>query len=172
MPNVNNPHGFSPVGYVLGGGPPALVQFSKAASYGTALYPGDLVHQVADGTIESNSATPGTTRYSGVNLNWGPASTKTEHLVIVDPKCVFEAQANGPIAADDLGLNANALLGAGDAAALKSGHQINASTKNTTASLDLKLLRLHPVAGNEFGEYARIQVVINKHRLNPEVAGV
>lgn len=174
MANVDNPHGFLPVGYMVGGGPPATLELSKAATYAVAFYPGDLVHRVADGTLESNSATPGTTRYSGVNLSPGAASTLTKHLVITDPKMVFEGQGDDDTDLDaaDLGLNANALLSAGSATTGKSGHEIDASTKNTTNTLDLKLLQLHTVAGNAHGKWARIQVLINKHRMNPEVAGV
>lgn len=171
MPNVASYYGLRPLMQTLGGGCPVILPFKKAASYATALYVGDAVNQVADGTIEA-SATPGSTYYSGVNLTHGKASKETEHLVVVSADAVYVSRANGSLVEADAGLNANLQLGAGSNETLLSGHRINASTAATTASLDLKLLRLYPVEGNEPGNYAEFVVVFNKHRLHPAVAGV
>ena len=71
MANNNNPHGFRPLGWCLGGGPPFHFQsLQKAASYGTAIYPFDLVERATGGTIDT-TITPGTTLMSGVALDYG-----------------------------------------------------------------------------------------------------
>lgn len=171
MPNVNAPFGLRCLMQTLDGGCPVIAEFQKAPSYATALFIGDAVNQVADATIQA-SATPGTTYYTGVNLNYGAASKQTSHLVIVSPAAVYVAQANGVLDAVDRGLNANLALGAGNANTGISGHTINASSKNTTASLDVKLLDLLDTPDNEYGQYAKFVVVFNKHRYHGGVAGV
>jgi hypothetical protein len=170
MANLDNPHGLRCIG-TMHGGPPETDQFSKVVGYGTAIFRGDAVNQVADGSIEA-SATPGTTLYSGVALNYGAASTATDHGVIVDPFAIFEAQADGALAAADMGLNANLVLTAGSATTKISKHQINSATENTTATLDVKLRKKLNVPDNEWGAYVRIEIVFNKHRAAFAVAGV
>lgn len=171
MANIDAPHGLRPLGVTLSGGCPVLSTFSKAAGYGTAIFRGDAVNRVASGSIEA-SATPGTTLYSGVSLNYGAASTATEHTVITSPDAIFEAQADGSLAEADMGLNANLVLNAGSALTRQSGHEIAAASAAVTATLDVKLLRKLAVPNNEYGANVRIEIAFNKHRLNPAVAGV
>ncbi len=178
MANNNNPHGFRPLGISFGGGPSFVLPFSKAVGLGTAIYPYDLVAQLADGSITSATAsiTPGTTLLSGVALDYGALSTATEHLVVVNPDALFEAQDNAGSAgllAADRGLNCNVIVSvAGTLLSKKSGHQIADSTKDVTATLDLHLLKLLAVPDNAYGVNARFEVVINKHRMNPGVVGI
>ncbi len=177
MANIDNPHGFRPLGICLSGGQPFIQSLAKAVGLGTAIYPYDLVARLADGSITSATAsiTPGTTLLSGVALDYGALSTATNHLVVASPDAIFEAQDNGGagILAADLGLNANCIVSvAGTLALKKSGHQIATSTADVTATLDLHLLKLLAVPDNAHGANARIEVVINKHRMNPGVVGV
>lgn len=175
MPNINSPRGLRSLGISLTGGPPVIETFSKPASLDTAIFRHDPVARLADGSISAKSAdiTPGTTLYSGVALNHGAASTATEHAVIINPDAMYEAQANGSgLAAADMGLNANLVAGAGNAATKISKWEIASSTANTSNALDVHLLRLFDVVGNEYGAYARIEVVFNKHRMYGGVAGV
>jgi hypothetical protein len=172
MANENAPFGLRSL-YTLHGGPPQTELFTKVVGYGTRLFPGDVVNRVADGSIEK-SITPGTTLITGVNLSDGAASTATRHIVIVDSQAVFAAQGDGSGSLDaaDEGLNANLVLTAGDAVRNRSKHQIAESTKQTTNTLDVKLLKLLKVPDNEYGAYARFEILINKHRMHPAVAGV
>jgi hypothetical protein len=174
MANVNAPHGLNVLGRTLAGGLPTVESFQKAASLGTAIFIGDAVARAADGTI-SITITPGTTLYSGVALNWGAASTLTDHLVITSPDCLFEAQDSdasvGTLAAD-VGLNANLVLTAGNALTLVSKHQVDQSTLATTNTLDVKILRKFDVPSNDYGPNCRLEIVFNKHRMALGVAGV
>jgi hypothetical protein len=166
MANVNNPFGLRSLGLTLSGGAPQIELFDKVVGYGTAVFPGDAVNQVADGSIEK-SATPGSTLYSGVALDYGAASKATNHLVVVSPDAVFVTQCDDDgtgLVATDRGINCNLVLGAGSATTYKSGHQLHSTTKNTTSSLDMKLRRLFPVGDNAYGVYARWEVVFNNHR--------
>lgn len=173
MANTNNPHGLRPLGWCQGGGPPFLMAFSKLAAYATSIFMYDAVNRAAGGGLEA-SATPGTTAYSGVSLDFGLLSTLTPHLVVVSRDAIFEAQDNGGagILAADLGLNANLVLTAGNAQTKQSKHQIDAATKAVTSTLDVHLLQLLGMPDNAFGPNARIEIVFNKHRMSPATAGV
>jgi hypothetical protein len=172
MANVNSPFGLRSIGRCLDGGPFRIQQFLKAVGYGTALFTGDAVNRVADASIDK-TATPGTTAYSGVNLNYGAASTATTHLVIVSPGALFVVQANGSTVVADIGLNANLSLGAGSATTLQSGHVLASSTQDTTNTLDMHLLEHLNVPDNDAtANYARVIVTFNKHRMAPATAGV
>jgi hypothetical protein len=174
MPNTDNPHGLRPLMRTLAGGLATIEPFTKAASYGTALFMWDAVARAADGTIDK-AITPGTTAYSGVNLNYGAVSTLTDHLVVTSPDALFEAQDNNDtdgLAEADMGLNCNIELNAGSALSQISGHELDESTAATTSSLDVKLLRKWDVPNNAYGSFARIEIVFNKHRMAPATAGV
>jgi len=174
MANTDNPHGLGWLGFTLSGGCGVIELMTKDASEAAAIFPGDAVNQEADGNIEANSATPGTTAFSGVALNYGALSTLTTHSVLVSPDAIFEAQGDNGTNLDavDAGLNANLILGAGVVATLKSGHEIDSSTKATTSTLDVKLRKLLAVEGNAYGEFARFEVMFNTHRNAWSIAGV
>lgn len=173
MANVDWPHGLREVGTVYGG-PSEIEEFSKVVGYGTAIFIGDAVNRVADGSIEA-SATPGTTFYSGVALNYGALSSVTTHQVIISQGTIFEAQDNAASAgllAADMGLNANLQLNAGVVATQISGHEINETGADVTNTLDVHLRRLFPISGNVHGPWARIEIQFNQHRMGTTKVGV
>lgn len=175
MANLNAPHGLQAVG-TTHGGPYEIEEFGKVVGY-TAIFIGDAVNRVADGSIEA-SATPGTTLYSGVSLNYGPTLTVTNHQVIISPETIFEAQDDNDtdgFAAADMGLNTNLNVAsvAGSTLTGISGHQIDEGSINTTNTLDVHLRRLFPISGNAYGANSRIEITFNKHRMAPaSVVGV
>ena len=174
MANVDNPHGLRPIMRAFGGGMAGIEKLSKVVGYGTAIFQHDAVNRVADGSIEA-SATPGTTLYSGVALNYGAASKATDHLVITDPDMIFEAQDNADatgLVAADMGLNANLQLNAGSATTQISGHEINLTGADVTASLDVHLMRKLDVPENAYGTHCRVEIMFNKHRMAKAAVGV
>jgi len=174
MANNDNPHGLRPLGRVIGGGEPEILGFDKDASEAAAIFMWDAVNQEADGNIEANSATPGTTLYTGVSLNYGAASTLTRHLVMVSPNALFEAQDNNDtdgFAAADAGLGCNIELNAGSTTTQVSGHELDESTA-AASSLDVKLLELLDVPDNAYGAFSRWVIQFNKHRFAYGTAGV
>ena len=174
MSNRDNPHGLAPLMRTLRGGAPSVREYTKDASAGTAIFINDVVNREADGNIVAGG-TPNTTTFQGVALNYGPASTLSKHLVMDSPGALFEAQDNAAVdgfAEADMGLNANLVFGTGDAVSLISGHEINETGATTTSTLDVHLLRKVDAVDNEYGSHARIEIVFNKHRLLPGVAGV
>ena len=173
MANRDNPHGLQFVG-MDGPGFPWSQLLTKVVGYGTAFYPGDVVCRVGDGSLEILT-TPGTTLITGVNNRWGAASTATNHEVIVSSNALFEAQDNADtdgFAAADLGLNVNVECNAGSATKLTSGHELDESTLQTTATLDVHLIELLPVPDNAHGAWGRYVVKINAHRYGTATAGV
>lgn len=171
MANVNGPFGFTPAACSLTGGIIVTRVMQKAATYGTAIFPGDIVGRANDGTID-RELTPGTTYIQGVSLSYGAASALTDHLVIDNPFTVLVGQANGSLVEADMGLNANFAKGTGDASLIRSKDVINAATEETTGSLDLHLIERLKEIGNDYGNYVKLLVTINKHRLFGGIDGV
>jgi hypothetical protein len=174
MPNIDNPNGLRPLMRTLAGGFATIESFAKAVGYGTAIFMWDAVARAADGSIDK-AITPGTTNYSGVALNYGAASTATDHLVVTSPDALFVAQDNNDtdgLAAVDMGLNCNIELNSGSSTTQVSGHELDESTAATTSSLDVKLLRKWDVPNNDYGSNCRVEIIFNKHRMAPGVAGV
>lgn len=174
MANRDNPHGCIFVG-MDGPGNPWHQQFNKVAAYGTALYQGDAVARVA-GSATANflgaveiPGTPGTTAITGVNSNHGAASTLTQHTVNVSSNSLYEAQDNkdtdGLVAAD-LGLNCNLEYNSGSATTLQSGHELDESTANVSASRDVHLVEFLLTPDNDplGGGWQRVVFKINLHR--------
>jgi|GEM_PF-2513346 len=176
MANFDNPHGLQPLMRTLSGGVPMVEEYIKASGTAYPIYQWDAVALDSNfRLISSTGITPGSTLYSGVSLNYGAASTQTRHLVMTSADAIYQCQDNNDtngIAETDLGLNANLELNAGNALTKISGHEIDESTINTTATLDVKLLGLLKTPDNEFGSWCRVEIMFNKHRMNPGVAGV
>lgn len=172
MANTNAPFGLEPQGRTLSGGFPEIQHMEKTAA--EVVYIHDAVNQLATGLIEADSATPGTTLYSGIALGHGAANAAGVLIpVVISPDIIFKAQASDAFARADEGLNANLVLTAGGSKdGTYSKHAVNSATQDTTNSLDVKLRRLFPAVGNEYGNYAHIECSFNKHRNFGGVAGV
>lgn len=77
---------------------------------------------------------------------YGSASTVQHVLVCDDPDQEYimqEDSVGGNLAAADVGLNVDVAVGTGNDPLGLSGMQIDSSSKNTTATLPLRLVRLH-----------------------------
>ncbi len=167
-------------------------QYYIASAYNTAIYTGDPVTMLSDGTIgigvagspclgvfagcKYQSATPGP---SGLQWNFSPywpantvakTGTVVEAMVIDSPDVVFEIQeSNGsgaagtPLALADRNLNINLYIPAGVAATGQSQATINNATENTTPTLNMKILDLAPIPGNVVGNFAVWLVSWNNH---------
>jgi len=154
------------------GGAPELQHYTKAATYGNAIYRWDPVTLLA-GLLKgpASGIAPGTTRYLGVAMEASLPSTLKELLVMVSSKAVYDCQEDNSgaanlVAAD--GLHANLTTTAGDSTLLTSKVQVSGTSINTTSSLDVNVLRLVEDPTNAYGAYARLEVRFNKHLLNKE----
>lgn len=187
MANANTPFGLKPLrdarsGQESGG----LEMFYHPSSDGTALYIGDpvikngsadaagiagVVRAAATGAI--TGVVQGFVPDGVTNINgYGAASTSYYVLVCTDPSEMFLVQENSGMAAADIGLNANLATGSGNAYTKRSGFVLDASGKNTTSTLQVKIMGLAPIPGNDFGAYNKILVMLNNVTDQSGTAGV
>ncbi len=189
--NVNAPRGLQRVYNVFGAANTPESTYPVASGYATALFKGDPVTLLADGTIGigvAGSAIIGVfqgVKYvnaSGIPVNapnW-VASTATfgavaaQAMVTDDPMAVFTIQetdaagaAGTPLTLADVNLNANFRIGTGVAALGLSTTSLNNASEAATATLNLKILGLDPynngLGGNVVGNFANWYVRINNH---------
>jgi hypothetical protein len=137
MANVDSPFGLRPVRYKSGA--PyngAANPYYIAAGYGTALYVGDPVIKIGDGSNTTAVTIPGVGRFpigtlpqinkatagdgnqitgvivgfspdpNNLSRQYNPASTERVAWVADDPSLIFEIQADGAVPAASMGLNA------------------------------------------------------------------
>jgi hypothetical protein len=197
MANANRPTGLTPVKH-LSGAPynGAGNIYSIAAAYNVALYQGDPV--ISSGTADTNgvagivlAAATGPIRGvimaigkdpndfinpGNLDITYRPAAAQTDvwyALVADDPDIIFEVQEIGTgtqLAATDVGLNTNLVLGTGNG--FVSGWLLDNGTEAVTATLQCRLLGLARRADNAFGAYAKWLVKINAHELGSNTAGL
>jgi hypothetical protein len=198
MTNVDGPFGLRPISANGGSYDGHLNLYAAADDYATALFVGDAVDVTGVATArgvpyaEKAAAADATpiagaivAFVSGANGGQGPAdvdnlklihglaSTLRYMLVADDPNTLFEIQADGTYLATKVGMNANLIYThAGSTLTGQSGAELNTATIATTATFQLKTLRLVDVEGNDLGANSRLVVRINNHRFAPGVAGV
>ena len=192
MANMNTPFGLRAAKRLDGACTAFQVtKFYVPATDATAIGLGDPVKLA--GSADANGiatvtrlATPGTDIVAGImigveplqadlSLNYRKASTAMYIYCITDPDTVFEVQEDsvgGALAAADIGLNANLVLGTVDTVTGNGKTMLDTSTKNTTNTLDVQILGLKQEVGNEFGNYAKVLVKINKSQFVNGATGV
>ena len=124
---------------------------------------------------QAAQGTPGSIYYLGVSLNNGVVSKVTSHFVVDDPMTLFMAQTIGNATFASVTMtnkNANAVLTAGSATTLQSNHSVNETGIAPSAGLDLRITRLSNIVPNVDGLYAIVEVLIMKHVLGQDMAGV
>lgn len=194
---TNAPQGFVPVKKLDGSAwTGATNPYQITSTYATALFRGDPVTTLSDGTLGvgvAGSTCVGVfwgvkyTDSTGVVkfMNYWPGNpgvltgSVVEALVIDDPNTVFTIQetngsgaAGTPIALADRGQNANFLYTAGSTSTGTSAVSLNNATLNTTSTLNCKILQLDPTPGNAVGSFANWLVTINNHFYKGGVTGI
>ena len=194
---TNAPNGFQPVKKLDGSAwTGATNPYQIASTYATALFRGDPVTTLADGTLGV-----GVAGATCMGVFWGVKYTDStgvvkfmndwpgnpgvltgstvEALVIDDPNTVFSVQetsgtgtAGTPLALADRGLNINFLYTAGSTATGSSAVSINNATEADTSTLNCKILQLDPTPGNAVGAYANWLVTLNNHFYRGGTTGI
>jgi len=206
MANVDSPFGLKPVRHRNGAPyNGATNPYYIPSSYGTALFIGDAVKITGTGNTaeveapgvgkfdvatlrEINSATVGDgNAITGVIVGFAPdpdglnrihnqASTERVAFVCDDPDVIFEIQADGAIAATQLGLNAVLIAThSGDANTGLSGMELDTTSDVPAADLSNQLTILGQVnrADNEPNLiHNKVLVKINNHTEAHAVIGV
>lgn len=194
---TNAPQGLVPVKKLDGSAwTGATNPYQITSTYATAIFRGDPVTVLADGTLGvATAGNPAVGVFWGVKFtdstgrvrfeNYWPGNpgvltgSVVEALVIDDPNTVFTIQetsgtgtAGTPLALADRGLNANFLYTAGSTATGTSAVSLNNATEADTSSLNLKILQLDPTPGNAVGAFANWLVTINNHLYRGGVTGI
>lgn len=191
MANTDTPFGLRPV-RDLNGAPynGAVETYSTAAGDATDIFIGDLVtlsgtSQTIDGVIyrDVDQAATGDV-IAGVVVGFGAATrdsltyraASTQRLVrVAPPNLIYEIQevsGGTPLTANDIGLNANFVVGSGSTVTGYSGVELNNATEATTNTLDLQIVDFVNRADNEIGEHAKWLVRINRSQRANQVAGI
>lgn len=192
MANVDTPFGLKPVSMLDGSPYSASVRiFSTASGDGTAIFVGDPVilsgtAQTIDGVVypDVDQAATGDV-IAGVvvgvvsetrdSLTYRAASTVRRLMVETSPDVLYEIQevsGGTALTANDIGLNANFVVGSGSTTTGLSGVELNNATEATSNTLDLQIVGLSPRADNEIGEHAKWLVRINRSQWANQIAGI
>jgi len=198
MANVDMPAGLKPVRYMSGAPYNGAVNaYSTATGDGTAIFIGDPViisgtAQTINGVIyqDVDQAATGDVIVgvviavdpvlgSGANgrdsTKHRAASTQRVLYVADDPGLLFEIQevsGGTALTAAAIGLNADFVVGSGNATTGASGVELNNATEATTNTLDLQIVGFSNRINNEVGEHAKWLVRINRHQRANQVAGI
>jgi len=192
MANPDRPSGLSPVRY-LSGAPynGAVNYYATASGDGTAIFLGDPVKlsgtsQTINGQVlpdVDQAATGdvivgvvvGVLPVTAESTIYRVGSTTRILMVADDPNLVFEIQevsGGTPLTANDIGLNADFVVGSGSTITGQSGVELNNVGEDTTNTLDLKITGFVNRVDNVIGENAKWLVRINRHQYVNQVAGV
>ena len=186
MANVNGPFGLKPVRH-LSGGTIRMNEYSIADSAAITMCVGSLVEQTGTGRNIQPSAAGNADNigvfagceYTDANgkriqsRKWvtGTTGTNIKAFVYDDPNIVFEVQCD-TLAAGDIGQLIDINVGTNDTTNGTAGlyGDVGAGTAGTDKTL--RLLRLVNRPDNEYGAYAKAEVLIVEHALRGVVAGV
>ena len=185
MANIDQAFGLRPIAKVgsAPGGTTGTTKYRITSGAG-AMFTGDIVKQANDGSVVQGTAgdaargvfmgcfytAPSTSkpRFNNTFPN-GTAASDAIAFVADDPDQLFIAQqdsasANAVVA--DLNLNANLVVGSGNTTTGISGMEIDSDSKNTTATLNVKLIDFYDTPSNDATANNSILVVkINNHEL-------
>ena len=186
MANIDQAFGLRPIAKVgsAPGGTTGTTKYS-ITSGASGLFSGDPVKPAADGSIVIATAgdpirgvfmgcfytDPSTSkpRFNNTFPN-GTAASDAIAFVADDPDQLFIAQqdsASANAVAADLNLNANLVVGSGNTTTGISGMEIDSDSKNTTATLNVKLIDFYDTPSNDATANNSVFVVkINNHELN------
>lgn len=181
MANVDKAFGFRPLGNLSATGAQKQYGYEIADNQSGAIYQGDLVtivngyvvkflpatHAAALGVfngcfyIDPTSGKPTWKNYypGSVNITEGKITAD----VIDDPSQLFIIQADGVVTQANIGKNADVIGTGGSTTTGVSTMELNTATIADTAALNLKIVGLWNVPGNELGEFAVLVVKINEH---------
>ena len=186
MANIDAAFGLRPIAKVgsAPGGTTGTTKYSIADNQGTAIFTGDPVKYKSDGTVEVATAgdascgvfmgcfyTDPTTSKPTFRNHFPASLSPGDAIAFVadDPDQLFIAQQDSDgsnLVAADLNLNADLVFGTGSTTTGMSGVEIDSSTKNTTAALQVRLIDFYDTPSNDATANNSVLVVkINNHQL-------
>jgi len=190
MANLDTPFGFKPVKHLLGtpwNGKTNV--YYVPSTDGTAIFKGDAVKGAgsadATGKFPSVAQAAAGDLIRGVVVGFGdnpytmlhpdtpnrdyrPASTAMYVFVVDDPFVIFEIQEDSTgnnLAAAQVGLSANVVVGTGSTATGKSAMELDSSDTATDTTGQCKILRVVDREDNALGTNCKWEVLIVEHEL-------
>lgn len=170
MANVDRPMGFRAIGNMTGGEPH---KGNYTVASGQEVPDGHPVKMLNTGEIQAADA--GDTLLGMAEDYVGASDTNRNCVVCDDPEGIFRGQCASGVAFALTHCENNADFSAGtavqsdvgydpDRANIRktSGAEVNLATV-TAATANLRIIRLAPEVGNEYGEHADVLVTINEH---------
>ena len=159
MATSATPNGAEPVGTCSSSGSftGKVVHIKIASAYDTAIFYGDFVKLVTDGTIEKDTGTAALTSI-GIFLGCKYTDSSTSQLtfnqtfpadmaasdtaayVLIDPDVLFKMQGDATIAQTGLGANFSVIQTAGSTTIGRSKNACDASTVATTNTFPIRLV--------------------------------
>jgi hypothetical protein len=181
MANIDKAFGLRPIGNLSATGAQAQYGFEIADNQAGAIFQGDLVtifdgylvkfapatHTAAVGVFNGcNYSDPTTGKPTWKNYYPGSVNITSGKIiadVIDDPAQLFLIQVDESVAQTQVGLNADVVGTGGSTTTGVSSMELDSSTIAKAAALNLKIVGLYDVPGNEFGTNAVVVVKINEH---------
>jgi len=181
MANVDKAFGFRPLGNLSATGAQKQYGYEIADNQSGAIFQGDLVTIVNGYVVKFLPAThaaalgvfngcfyvdPTTGKPTWKNYYPGSVNITSGKIVadvLDDPSQLFIVQADGVVAQANIGKNADVIGTGGSTTTGVSTMELNTATIADTAALNLKIVGLWNVPGNELGEFAVLVVKINEH---------
>ena len=173
MANANRPKGALTIRSLDGSTATPVNPYAVDASNATAIFLGDFVKREADGNIAPAAATNVilgvavgvADDYDNLTRRYLPATTAGTVYVVDDPDMIFEVQEDDggtALTAAARGANTDIVAGAGSTTTSISAHELNQDGV-TSATAQLRLMRIVPREGNAYGDNADWEVMINEH---------
>jgi hypothetical protein len=181
MANIDKAFGFRPIGNLSATGAQKQYGYEIEDNQAGAIFQGDLVTIVGGYVVKFLPAThaaalgvfngcsyidPTTGKPTFKNFYPGSVNITSGKIiadVIDDPSQLFLIQADEDIVQADIGKNADVVGTGGSTTTGVSTMELDSSTIADTAALNLKIVGLYNVPGNELGNFAVIVVKINEH---------
>lgn len=181
MANVDKAYGLRALGNLSATGAQAQYGYTINDNQAGAIFQGDLV-TVYDGYLvqfDPATHTAAVGVFNGCNYidpttgkptwkNYYPGSVNITQGTITadvldDPSQLFTIQCDEGFVQANIGKNADVVVGSGNTTTGVSAMELDSSTIAKTAALNLKIVGLYNVPGNEFGTNAVAVVKINEH---------
>ena len=181
MANIDKAFGLRPLGNLSGTGAQKQYGYEIADNQAGAIFQGDLVtifdgylvkfapatHTAAVGVFNGcNYIDPTTGKPTWKNYYPGSVNITAGKIaadVMDDPSQLFLIQVDESVAQTQIGLNADVVGTGGSTTTGVSSMELDSSTIAKAAALNLKIVGLYDVPGNEFGTNAVVVVKINEH---------
>jgi hypothetical protein len=181
MANVDKAFGLRPLGNLSGTGAQKQYGYEIADNQAGAIFQGDLVtifdgylvkfapatHTAAVGVFNGcNYIDPTTGKPTWKNYYPGSVNITAGKIaadVMDDPSQLFLIQVDESVAQTQIGLNADVVGTGGSTTTGVSSMELDSSSIAKAAALNLKIVGLYDVPGNEFGTNAVVVVKINEH---------